>query len=104
VPNAFDMLTHGISQALSDSANVNRELAHGYDLAYLPHSPVDASMNYYSTGTSSPGHYGTANQYQRVHGPAYQHHAQGTVSVPYASGQSVSRSSPSVARLIQLSV
>lgn len=104
MPNAFDMLTHGISQALSDSANVNRELAHGYDLAYLPHSPVDASMNYYSTGTSSPGHYGTANQYQRVHGPAYQHHAQGTVSVPYASGQSVSRSSPSVARLIQLSV
>jgi hypothetical protein len=84
----FDMLTtRDISQALSGSANDNRELAHGY---YIPRSPIDASMDYYPTGTSNPGHYGTADQYQGAHGPIYQHHAQGTLSVPYASGQNVS--------------
>jgi len=46
-------------------------------------------MNYYSTGTSSPGHYGTPNQYQEVHASAYQHHMQRAVPIPYASSQSV---------------
>ena len=61
-------------------------------------------MNCYSTGTSSPGQYGTPNQYQGVHASTYQHHMQRAVPIPYASGQSVGRSHPPIVHFIQLLV
>ncbi|KAF9644045.1 hypothetical protein BDM02DRAFT_1238207 [Thelephora ganbajun] len=70
-----------------NTVNVNQEIAHHY-AAYRPQASIDESTTYYSTGTSNPGHYGTAHQYQQEHGSGYHPHTQGAMTIPYPPGQS----------------
>jgi hypothetical protein len=82
-----DILTRETPQALPDATRVNQGLVDGYDLTYRPHSSIDTSIDYYA---GNPGNYGTAQQYQGLHSPAYPHHTQSAAPIPYASSQSVS--------------
>ena len=55
------------------------------------HAQLNNFLQVSEGGTSNPGNYGTAQQYQGVHSPTYPHHTQSAAPIPYASSQSVSQ-------------
>lgn len=85
-----DILTRDISQAPSDTSNVNQEIAHSYDPAYPPQASIDEQMNYYPTGTSNPGQYNTPHQYPQGYGPGYHQNPQGATPASFHPVQNVS--------------
>jgi len=72
-----------------DTTNANQEIVHSFDLVYPPSDSIERQINYYSTGTSNPGQYGSSHQYPQGQGydPSYHQHPQGTTSIPYHPGQ-----------------